>query len=73
METRRVRFKVGDPVRIERDEKLYPSEGTWPQFHGRTGTVDEVNRDRERPHLTEYGVTFGKVRNPTRMGHRGRS
>jgi hypothetical protein len=53
---------VGDRVRIERDETRYPSRGTWPQFRGRTGTVIEVNEDRKRPHLTEYGVVFGATR-----------
>jgi hypothetical protein len=53
---------VGTRVRIERDETRYPSRGTWGQFRGKTGTVVEVNRDRKRPHLTEYGVSFGKVR-----------
>jgi hypothetical protein len=52
---------VGDRVRIERDETRYPSKGTWPQFRGRTGTIIEVNRDRKRPHLTEYGVALGTV------------
>jgi hypothetical protein len=52
---------VGDRVRIERDESRYPSKGTWPQFRGRTGTIVEINVDRKRPHLTEYGVVFGKV------------
>lgn len=53
--------RVGDRVRIERDETVYPSKGTWPQFRGRVGTVVEINRDRKRPHLTEWGVVFGKV------------
>jgi hypothetical protein len=52
---------VGDRVRIERDEVCYPSKGTWPQFRGCTGTVVEVNRDRRRPHLSEWGVVFGQV------------
>ena len=52
---------VGDRVRIERDETLYPSKGAWPQFLGRTGTIIEVNVDRKRPRLTEFGVSFGKV------------
>ena len=59
---------VGTRVRIERDEKRYPSKGTWPQFRGKTGTVVQVNVDRERPHLTEYAVTFGKPRNPNQHG-----
>ncbi|MBS1692269.1 MAG: hypothetical protein JST91_08610 [Actinobacteria bacterium] len=53
---------VGTRVHIEREETRYPSRGTWPQFRGRTGTVVEINEDRKRPHLTEYGVIFGKVR-----------
>jgi hypothetical protein len=53
---------VGDRVRIERDEARYSSKGSWPQFRGKTGTVVEINEDRKRPHLTEYGVSFGKTR-----------
>lgn len=53
--------RVGDRVRVERDETRYPSKGTWPQFRCRPGTVVEVNRDRKRPHLTEYGLVFAKV------------
>jgi hypothetical protein len=45
---------VGTKVRIERDETLYPSKGTWPQFRGKTGTVVEIN-------LGEYGVQFGNA------------
>ena len=52
---------VGDRVRIVRDETRYPSKGTWPQFRGRIGTVVTINRDRVRPHLTEYGVALGFV------------
>src|SRR5262249_44095493 len=63
-------FTVGDRVRIERDETLYPSKGTWPQFRGRIGTVVEVNTDRKRPHLTEFGVVFGKARTDGRGGQR---
>jgi hypothetical protein len=53
--------RVGDRVRIERDEICYPSKGTWTQFRGRTGTVVEVN-------LGEYGVVFGEVRKPRSNG-----
>lgn len=60
--------KVGSRVHIERDETKYPSRGTWPQFRGRVGTVVEINQDRKRPHLTEYGVVFGKVRRPNQDG-----
>jgi hypothetical protein len=56
-------------VRIERDEARFPSKGTWPDFRGRVGTVVEINEDHKRPHLTEYGVVFGKVRaKPTTLG-----
>jgi ribosomal protein L21E len=48
-------LRVGDRVRIERDEARYPSKGTWPQFRGRQGTVVVVGSD-------EYGVTFGVTR-----------
>jgi hypothetical protein len=50
--------RVGDRVRVGRDEGKYPSKGTWPQFRGRTGTVVGVNADRKRPHLTGWGVSF---------------
>lgn len=53
--------RVGDRVLIGRDETLYPSKGTWPRFRSRTGTVVEINTDRKRRHLTEYGVAFGSV------------
>lgn len=62
-------MNVGDRVVVERDETRFPSKGTWPEFRGRTGTVVEVNEDRKRPHLTEYGVVFVKVRaTPTTFG-----
>ena len=47
-------LKRGDRVHIERDENRWPSEGTWPQFRGRTGTIVDVN-------LGEYGIAFGNV------------
>ena len=59
---------AGTPVRDERDEQRYPAKGTWAQFRGRTGTVVGINLDRDRPHLTEYAVCFGKVwRGATRL------
>ncbi|AWT52587.1 hypothetical protein [Mycolicibacterium smegmatis] len=53
---------IGARVRIERDETRFPSRGSWPRFRGKTGTVVEINHDRRRRHLTEYGVVFGRVR-----------
>jgi hypothetical protein len=46
---------VGDRVKVERDESLYPSKGTWRWFRGKTGVIEEVNNGR-RVALTEYGV-----------------
>ena len=54
--------KVGDRVVIQRDETKYDSKGTWPRWRGKTGTIVEVNRDRKRPHLTEWGVSFRSTR-----------
>jgi hypothetical protein len=54
-------YRVGDRVRIERDETLYPSKGTWPNFRGRAGTIVEINGDHKRPQATEFGVALGKV------------
>ena len=48
-------------MRVERDETIYPSKGTWPKFRGKTGTIVEVN-------LGEYGVVFTKVRKPRSNG-----
>ncbi len=61
-------ISVGTRVRVGRDEAQHPSRGTWPRFRGKTGTVVEINEDRKRPHLTEYGVVFGKVRTPRSNG-----
>ena len=55
-------LRTGSRVRVRRDEHLYPSKGTWPHFRGRTGTIVNINRDAERPELTEYGVCFGNTR-----------
>lgn len=54
-------MNVGDRVVITRDEKQHPPKGTWHRYRGMTGTIVTINRDAQRPHLTEYGVTFGKV------------
>jgi hypothetical protein len=54
--------KVGDRVRIERDETRWPAKGTWYELRGKVGTMIEINWDRKRPHLTEYGVVFGAIR-----------
>ena len=49
-------FKVGDPVRCERDEVMYRSKGTWPRYWGRVGTVVTLNGIDD-----EIGVVFGST------------
>lgn len=49
-------MKVGDRVRIQRDEKKYPPKGTWFAFRGRTGTLVAINRSGGG--RWEYGVVF---------------
>lgn len=56
-----MRIRAGDRVRVERDETLYPSKGTWPRFRGKYGTVVETNDG-------ELGVVFGKVRERSGKG-----
>jgi hypothetical protein len=54
-------FRVGQVVRVERDETRYPSRGTWPRYRGRVGTVIRINTaDRK------IGVTFEAV-DPARV------
>lgn len=61
--------RVGDRVRIERDETAHPSQGTWRRWRGRSATVVVVNVDHKRPVATEYGVVFGGTRpRPDRDG-----
>jgi hypothetical protein len=55
---------VGKWVKIERDEEIYPSKGSWPNYKGKVGRVvsifiDEINPNypREEPYI-EYGVRF---------------
>jgi len=36
--------RVGDRVRIERDETRWRSRGSWPRYRGRVGTVVRINR-----------------------------
>lgn len=62
--------KVGDRVRVQRDERCYPARGSWAQFRGRIGTVVVIIRDRARPDRTEFGVTFGKA--SAAVGHNAR-
>jgi hypothetical protein len=45
-------FRVGDVVKVQRDEIRYPPRGTWPRFKGRVGIV--VTADN----YGEVGVSF---------------
>lgn len=52
-------MKIGTRVRVERDETLYPSRGTWPRFRGRRGVVTGTS-------MGEIGVSFSTdPNNPT--------
>lgn len=47
------KLQLGTIVLIDRDEKLYPSKGSWPRYRGRLGTIVAINkRDKE------YGVSW---------------
>jgi hypothetical protein len=61
--------RVGDHIRIQRDETAHPPHGTWRRWRNRTGTVVTINRDRDNPTRTEYGVAFGATR--PRAGREG--
>jgi hypothetical protein len=60
-------FKVGDAVRVERDETLYPSRGTWPRYRNRPGFVVMVNREGGPSGEPEYGVILTTTRPPWRQ------
>lgn len=65
-------FKVGDAVRVERDETLYPSRGTWPLYRGRPGFVVMVNREGGPNGEPEYGVILTTTRPPWRRDANGK-
>lgn len=44
-------MKIGTQVIVQRDEKKYPSRGTWPRFRGKRGTVTGTSHG-------EIGVVF---------------
>ena len=60
----RLAFHVGDYVKIERDETLYPSKGTWSSYRDKIGRIivinfHEINPNfpRKEPYI-EWGVKF---------------
>lgn len=62
-------FQVGDAVRVHRNEKAFPSKGTWPRYREQPGFVVMVNssEDTEPP---EYGVVLTIHRPPWRQGRK---
>lgn len=70
-------FKVGDHVRIERDEVLHPSKGTWPRHRGQTGFICVINKGGGAFINDEWTDEFGVVLTTTRPrwrqdeGHEG--
>lgn len=59
-------FAVGDAVRTQRDETLFPSRGTWPRYRNRPGFVVQLNHE-----AGEYGVVLTVTRPPWRNGRVG--
>ena len=52
-------MNVGDHIRVERDEKKYPSRGTWRRYSGKTGYICIVDE-------SSYGVVLTVTRPPWR-------
>jgi hypothetical protein len=53
----------GDLVRVQRDEKVAPSRGSWSRYRGRDATVVALNRQVFPSGVTyvEVGVHFGDL------------
>lgn len=49
-------MNIGDRVKVERDEKLFPARGTWRYFRGKTGEIIEINKQAKGP--WEYGISL---------------
>ena len=49
-------MKIGDRVKIERNEKLYPIRGTWRQYRNKYGVLSEINK--QGMGSWEYGVVI---------------
>jgi hypothetical protein len=60
-------FRVGDRVRIERDETRWPPRGSWHRYRGKTGTVVQINQS-----AGEYGVVFGSERRASALTPSGK-
>jgi hypothetical protein len=55
-------LSVGDHVRVQRDEALRPSKGTWPTVRGKTGYVCIVSDGAGPNGEPEYGVVLTVTR-----------
>jgi hypothetical protein len=60
-------LRVGDRVRIGRDETRWPSQGSWPRYRGKVGTIVQIN-----PRAGEYGVVLGTERRASALTPSGR-
>lgn len=54
-------MKVGDRVRVQRDEVNHPPRGSWKQWKGKVGSIVEVNRSGKN-RVPEFGVSFRPLR-----------
>lgn len=64
-------LRVGDRVRIERDEKIWPPKGTWKRYAGKPGVVVSVVQHDHAEGGTEVGVAVGVTSLPRRPDGRG--
>lgn len=52
-------LKLGQRVRVQRDEVVHPPRGTWSMYRGCEGTVVQHN-----DHDHEYGIVLGMIPKP---------
>lgn len=69
-------MKIGDRVKIARDEKKYPARGTWRKFRNKYGQLEAINKDGKGPweygvNLEGYGVTWFKKHEIRELYSRG--
>lgn len=51
-------MNVGDHIKVQRDEKLFPSRGTWSRYRGKTGYICVINEGGGKDDTDEYGVVL---------------
>lgn len=68
-------LSVGDHVRVQRDEALYPAKGTWARYRGKSGYVcivaEGAGPGPEGEAEPEYGVVL-TVHRPRWRQEKGR-